>query len=55
MFFTGKSGLRITQCVCACAALLSVPSLQAQTIISEVLYDAAGTDKRCSMAGCWKG
>jgi len=44
MFFTGKSGLRITQCVCACAALLSVPSLQAQTIISELLYDATGTD-----------
>jgi len=44
MFFTGKSGLRITQCVCACAAMLSVPSLQAQTIISELLYDAAGTD-----------
>ena len=48
MFFTGKSGrksgLRITQCVCACAAMLSVPSLQAQTIISELLYDAASTD-----------
>ena len=48
MFFTGKSGgksgLRLTQCVCACAALLSVPSLQAQTVISELLYDAASTD-----------
>ena len=44
MFFTGKSGLRITQCLCACATLLTVPSLQAQTIISELLYDAAGTD-----------
>jgi hypothetical protein len=44
MFFTGKSGLRITQCVCACAAMLSVPSLQAQTVISELLYDAASTD-----------
>jgi len=44
MFFTGKSRLRITQCVCACAAVLSVPSLQAQTIISELLYDAASTD-----------
>lgn len=44
MFFTGKSRLRITQCVCVCAAVLSVPSLQAQTIISELLYDAASTD-----------
>ena len=44
MFFTGKSGLRITQCVCAGIAMLSVSSLQARTIVSEVLYDAAGTD-----------
>jgi hypothetical protein len=44
MFFTGKSGLRITQCVCAGVAMLSVSSLQAQTVISELLYDAASTD-----------
>ncbi len=44
MFFTGKSGLRMTQTICACSALLSLPSVQAQTIISEVLYDASATD-----------
>lgn len=44
MFTTGKLRLRVTQCVCACAAVLSMPSLQAQTIISELLYDANNTD-----------
>lgn len=45
MFFTGKSGLRMTQCVCACAAVLSMSCVQANTVISEVLYDASATDK----------
>ena len=44
MFFTGKSRLRMTQCVCVCAAVLSMSSLQAQTVISELLYDASSTD-----------
>jgi hypothetical protein len=44
MFFTGKSGLRMTQCVCAGAVVLSMSSVEAQTVISEVLYDASTTD-----------
>jgi len=44
MFTTGKSGLRFAQCICVCTAVLSTPSLQAQTIISELLYDASSAD-----------
>ena len=44
MLFTGKSILRLTQCVCACTAVLSMSSVQAQTVISELLYDASNTD-----------
>jgi len=44
MFFTGKSGLRKTQCICACTAILSMSCVQAKTVISEVLYDASTTD-----------
>ena len=44
MFYTGKSRLRFTQCVCICAAVLSTSSVQAQTIISELLYDASSAD-----------
>jgi hypothetical protein len=44
MFTTGKSGLRFVQCVCVCAAALSTASLQAQTVISELLYDASSAD-----------
>lgn len=44
MYFTGKSGLRMTQIICACTAALSMSSVQAQTVISEVLYDASTTD-----------
>ena len=42
MLFTGKLMLRVTQLVFVCGAVFQVA--QAQTIISEVLYDAAGTD-----------
>ncbi len=44
MFFTGKYRRRITQLALACSAVLPLAGAQAQTIISEVLYDAAGTD-----------
>ncbi|MGB5180218.1 MAG: hypothetical protein WBP44_15995 [Gammaproteobacteria bacterium] len=44
MLYTGKSGLRFTQCFCVCAAVLSTPSLQAKTVISELLYDASSAD-----------
>lgn len=44
MFITGKSGLRLPQCVCACATVLSMSCVQAKTVISEVLYDASTTD-----------
>lgn len=44
MFYTGKLRLRVTQCVCICAVVLSTSSLQAQTIISELLYDASSAD-----------
>jgi hypothetical protein len=44
MLYTGKLRLRVTQCVCVCAAVLSTSSLQAQTIISELLYDASSAD-----------
>lgn len=44
MFFTGKCRRRITQLALACSAVLPLAGAQAQTIISEVLYDAAGTD-----------
>lgn len=44
MFFTGKYRQRITQLALACSAVLPLAGAQAQTIISEVLYDAAGTD-----------
>ncbi len=42
MLFTGKLMLRMTQLVFVYGAVFS--AAQAQTIISEVLYDAAGTD-----------
>lgn len=42
MSFTGKLMLRLTQLVFVYGAVF--PVAQAQTIISEVLYDAAGTD-----------
>jgi hypothetical protein len=44
MFFSGKSGLCMTQCVGACIAVLSMSPVQAQTVLSEVLYDASTTD-----------
>ena len=44
MFYTGKSRLRFTQCVCVCAAVLSTSSVLAQTVISELLYDASSAD-----------
>jgi hypothetical protein len=44
MFFTRKSRLRITQTIFAGISVLTMSSSQAQTVISEVLYDAAGTD-----------
>jgi hypothetical protein len=44
MFFTGKYRRRITQVALACSAVLPLAGAQAQTIISEVFYDAAGTD-----------
>jgi hypothetical protein len=44
MFYTGKSRLRFTQCVCIGAAMLSMSSAQAQTVISELLYDASSAD-----------
>ena len=44
MFCTGKSRLRFTQCACICAAVLSTSSAQAQTVISELLYDASSAD-----------
>ena len=44
MFYTGKSRLRFTRCVCVCATVLSASSLQAKTVISELLYDASSAD-----------
>jgi hypothetical protein len=44
MFYTGKSRLRFTQCACVCAAALSTSFVQAQTVISELLYDASSAD-----------
>lgn len=44
MFNTGKSRLRFTQCVCVCATVLSTSYVQAQTVISELLYDASSAD-----------
>jgi hypothetical protein len=44
MFFTRKSNRRITQLVLAFIGVSSLAGAQAQTVISEVLYDAAGTD-----------
>jgi hypothetical protein len=44
MFETGKLKLRLQQNVCAAVALMTVSSVQATTIISEVLYDAASSD-----------
>jgi hypothetical protein len=44
MFFTRKSRLRITQTIFAGISVMTMSSSQAQTVISEVLYDAAGTD-----------
>jgi len=39
-----KSAATITPCLLAFAGILSASAVQAQTVISEVLYDAAGTD-----------
>ena len=44
MFFTGKSRWRLARLVLACSAVLPLATVQAQTVISEVLYDATGTD-----------
>ena len=44
MFFTGKSRWRMARLVLACSVVLPLATAQAQTVISEVLYDAAGTD-----------
>ena len=44
MLYTGKLRLRVAQCVCSCAVVLSMSSLQAKTVISEVLYDASSAD-----------
>ena len=44
MFFTGKSSWRLARLVLACSAVSPLATVQAQTVISEVLYDATGTD-----------
>ena len=44
MFFTGKSRWRLARLVLACSTVLPLATVQAQTVISEVLYDATGTD-----------
>jgi len=44
MLYTGKLRLRVAQCVCICAVVLPMSSLQAKTVISEVLYDASSAD-----------
>ena len=44
MLFTGKLRQRMTQLALAVIGVSSITGAQAQTVISEVLYDAAGTD-----------
>jgi hypothetical protein len=44
MFFTGKLNQRMTQLALAVIGVSALAGAQAQTVISEVLYDAAGTD-----------
>jgi hypothetical protein len=44
MLFTGKFNQRMTQLALAVIGVSSLAGAQAQTVISEVLYDAAGTD-----------
>jgi len=44
MIFTRKSRRRITRSAMALIGVSALASAQAQTVISEVLYDAAGTD-----------
>ncbi len=44
MFFTGKSKWRLSQLVLACSVMLPHAAAQANMVISEVLYDAVGTD-----------
>ena len=44
MFFTGKLNQRMTQLALAVMGMSALAGAQAQTVISEVLYDAAGTD-----------
>lgn len=44
MTFTGKLKRRVSQLVLLLTAALSIAGVQAQTIISEVLYDASSTD-----------
>jgi len=42
--FTRKSRRRVTQFVLACAGVSALAGVHARPVISEVLYDAAGTD-----------
>jgi len=44
MFFTGKLKQPMTQLALAVIGVSALAGAQAQTVISEVLYDAAGTD-----------
>jgi hypothetical protein len=44
MNFTGKSRQRLTQFAVACIGISALAGAHAQTVISEVLYDASGTD-----------
>ena len=44
MHFTGKFNQRMTQLALAVIGVSALAGAQAQTVISEVLYDAAGTD-----------
>ena len=44
MLFTGKLNQRMTQLALAAIGVSALAGVQAQTVISEVLYDAAGTD-----------
>ena len=44
MLFTGKLNQRMTQLALAVIGVSALAGAQAQTVISEVLYDAAGTD-----------
>ena len=44
MLFTGKRNQRMTQLALAVIGVSALAGAQAQTVISEVLYDAVGTD-----------